>query len=244
VVSVVPSSGPVSGVTSITMYGSSFPFPTTPQGPPGPLRAPPPPSQLTLPLRAPPACAVADAARCAFTYGNRSLYTKLRVLSPTQMTCMAPKLCDWGADGLTGRMPWSSSTPPRGAPCVFPFHYNGQAHTQCVSPTALPGFFDSAGNLSLAEMAALNSSAVAVCSLHPNMTASGSWAVCNCTALPAMQVAFAFTFNVFFLRYAPQPFTRFAFYYDLALYDISPKAGTAQGGTRRASPLPLSPPYC
>ncbi len=175
---------------------------------------------------------MADAARCVFTYGNRSLYTKLRVLSQSQMTCMAPKLCDWGADGVTGRLSGSLSSPPRGAPCVFPFHFKGKVYTQCQNPATLPGFMDMGWNLSSAEIAAINSSTVTICSLNANMTASRSWAVCNCTSLPAMRVSFAFTFNVFFLRFAPLPYTQFVFFYDLTLYDIIPKAGNAQGGTR------------
>ena len=172
--------------------------------------------------------AVADASRCVFSYGVRNLYTQLRILSTTQMSCGAPKFCDWVSNGTVGRTNGSLvRIPPPGTPCIFPFYYRGQVYTQCQQPSLLPGFLD---NLSPAELSALNSSTI--CSMTANLTADRSWATCSCKALNAMKATFAFTFNIYFLRYAPTAFKYFAFYYDMTLFDLYPKAGTTQGGTR------------
>ena len=141
---------------------------------------------------------------------------------------MAPKFCDWVATGNFGRTNGSATRiPPPGTLCVFPFHYKGQVYTQCQQPSQLPGFLSS---LSPSEVSALNASTV--CSITANLTANNSWAPCSCKDLNAMQSLFAFTFNIFFLRYAPSAFKYFAFYYDIVLYDLYPKAGTVQGGSR------------
>jgi hypothetical protein len=92
------------------------------------------------------------------------------------------------------------------------------------------GFLNSAKNLTESEKGVLNSSKI--CSLTENLTAHQTWAVCFCNNLTARSTSFSYTFNVFFLRYAPPSFRNFAFYYEMVLYDIYPKAGSSQGGTR------------
>ena len=177
--------------------------------------------------------AVVYSSRCVFTYGTRSLYTTLRVLSSSQMTCMAPQFCDWVANGTVGRIDDSSVIVPAfGTPCVFPFHFNGRVYTQCQLASQLPGFLD---NLGTAEISAVNTSTI--CALTANLTANRTWAACACKNLPAMRTSFAYTFNTFFLRASPPAVANFVFYYEMILSNMYPQSGTTQGGTRLAKRL-------
>jgi hypothetical protein len=223
VISVMPTAGPVSGGTMLTIVGERFP-----------------PSDDDVNFVTP---------RCAF---GPNLYTKTTRLDSKTLTCQTPAACVWniysGGVGKpeVGREDEVATADPKpGTLCKFPFIWppdvramrvagiKGKPQTECVTPPEMPvdadgvivgkefwsveyqaavDFFGSPGAVPLKPF----------CAATTNLEQDKQWGLCSCNMTQPGPVDFSLTFNLVFRKPPTEDSSKYFVYYpDLMLRSVT-----------------------